>query len=83
MDWLDDIKWDKDGLVPAIATSAAARAFGAATDATLLVTRQRMTRIDQVERAVADLRHTSRLGIILNDSHVHMPKMLQRRLLDA
>lgn len=68
--------------LPAISTSATALSFAAATDASLLVVRQRVTAVDQVERAVADLRHTRLLGVVLNGNRIYMPKFLQRRLLD-
>ncbi len=67
--------------LPAIATSSTALSFAAAADASLLVVRQRVARVDQVESAANDLRHTRLLGVILNDDHVSMPRFLQRRLL--
>lgn len=69
--------------LPAISTSATALSFAAATDASILVARQRVTRVDQVESAVEDLRHTRLLGVVLNGNRVSMPKFVQRRLLDA
>ena len=69
--------------LPAIAETAASLTLGAAAESTLLVVRQRTTQIDQVERAVDDLRHTNLLGIVMNDNHVSLPMMFQRRLLDA
>lgn len=69
--------------LPALSESAAALTLGAAAEASLLVVRQHTTQIDQVERAVADLRHTSLLGVVMNDNHVSLPNVLQRRLLDA
>jgi Mrp family chromosome partitioning ATPase len=69
--------------LPATTTSTSALTFAAAADASLLVARQRMTRIDQVESAVADMRHTRLLGVVLNDNLLYMPRALQRRLLDA
>lgn len=69
--------------LPALSTSAAALTFAAAADATLLVARQRMTRVDQVERAVADLRHTRLLGVVLNDHELAIPVALQQRLLEV
>lgn len=69
--------------LPALSESASALTLGAAADASLLVVRQQTTQIDQVERAVDDLRHTSLLGVVMNDNHVALPKALQRRLLDA
>lgn len=68
--------------LPAIATSTTAMTFAAAADASLLVARQRMTRVDQVADAVADLRHTRLLGVVVNDYFVHMPRTLERRLLE-
>lgn len=67
--------------LPAIATSSTALSFAAAADASLLVVRQRVARVDQVQSAVNDLRHTRLLGVVLNDDHISMPKFLQRRLL--
>lgn len=69
--------------LPAITTSATALSFAATAESSLLVVRQRVTRIDQVESATSDLRHTRLLGVVLNDNRVSMPRFLQRRLLDA
>ena len=69
--------------LPAIETTAGSLTLCAATDGVIVVVRQRTTTIDQVERSVEDLRHTTVLGIVLNDNHVALPAMLQRRLLDA
>ena len=67
--------------LPAISTSANSLSIAAAADASLLVVRQRVTRLDQVESAVHDLRHTRLLGVVLNCSRISMPKFLQRHLL--
>jgi Mrp family chromosome partitioning ATPase len=67
--------------LPAISTSATALSFAAAADSSLLVVRQRVTRVDQVDSAANDLRHTRLLGVVINDNRVSMPKFLQRRLL--
>lgn len=83
---IEQLRPDFDQIVfdlPAIATSATAMTFGAAVDGSILVARHSATRIDQIEDAVADLRHTPLLGIVLNDSRVAMPAMLQRRLIEA
>lgn len=69
--------------LPAVGTSTSTLAFAAGAEATLLVARQRMVRVDQVERALDDLSHTRLLGLVMNDYQLHMPKALQRRLLDA
>ena len=69
--------------LPAISVSATALSFASAAEATLLVARQRTSRIDHVERAVYDLRHTHLLGVIVNENKLSMPSFLQRRLLDA
>ena len=69
--------------LPAIETTAGSLTLCAATDGVIVVVRQRTTTIDQVERSVDDLRHTTVLGVVLNDNHVALPAMLQRRLLDA
>ena len=66
---------------PALTTSSVALTLTAAADAALLVARQRVTRVDQVESAVNDLRHTRLLGVVLNNSRVAMPRFLQRQLL--
>ncbi|MEM9561973.1 MAG: hypothetical protein AAGA93_05115 [Actinomycetota bacterium] len=67
--------------LPAISTSAISLNFAAEADATLLVVRHRVTRVDQVESAIGDLRHTRLVGVVLNDTKLSMPKFLQRRLL--
>ncbi len=66
---------------PALTTSSVALTLTAAADAALLVARQRVTRVEQVETAVSDLRHTRLLGVVLNNSRVAMPRFLQRQLL--
>jgi Mrp family chromosome partitioning ATPase len=66
--------------LPAILTSATALSFAAATEASILVVRQRVTRVDQVESAIRDLRHTNLLGVVFNANKVAMPGFLQRRL---
>lgn len=67
--------------LPAISTSSTSLSFAAAADSSLLVVRQRVARLDQVQSATNDLRHTRLLGVIMNDNRVAMPKFLQRRLI--
>ena len=67
--------------LPAITTSSVALSLTAVADSSLLVVRQRVTRIDQVESAINDLRHTRLLGVVVNNSRLRMPRFLQRYLL--
>lgn len=69
--------------LPSISTSASALSFAAAAEATLLVAKQRSTRIDNVEMAVDELRHTNLVGVVLNESKVSLPRFLERRLVSA
>lgn len=83
-DLLDDLRGDFDNIVvdlPALASSSVTLAAVAAVDATLLVARQKKTRVDQVEAAVEELRHANLLGIVLNDNSLSMPDFLKHRLL--
>jgi Mrp family chromosome partitioning ATPase len=67
--------------LPAIKTSAVSLSFAAAAEASLLVVRQKVTRIDQVESATRDLRHTRLLGVMINGSRLSTPNFVQRRLI--
>lgn len=83
---LDDLRGEFDNIVvdlPALASSSVTLAAGAAVDATLLVARQKKTRMDQVEAAVEELRHANLIGIVLNDNSLSMPGFLKHRLLPA
>ena len=81
---LDDLRGEFDNIVvdlPALTSSSVTLAAGAAVDATLLVARQKKTRLDQVDAAVEELRHANLLGIVLNDYSLSMPGFLKHRLL--
>lgn len=69
--------------LPSISTSASALSFAAAAEATLLVAKQRSTRIDNVQMAADELRHTRLVGVVLNESKVSLPRFLERRLVSA
>ncbi len=69
--------------LPAINASAVALSFASAAEGVLLVARQRSTRIDHIESAVEDLRHTNLLGVVVNAHRISMPKFLQSRLIEA
>ncbi|MGB5757780.1 MAG: CpsD/CapB family tyrosine-protein kinase [Acidimicrobiales bacterium] len=69
--------------LPALTVSSTALGFAAAAEASLLVARQKSARMDEVERSMADLRETNLLGVVLNDNHVAMPRLLQHALLHS
>lgn len=67
--------------LPALSVSPVALILSGAADASLIVARHRATRLDQVESAVAELRHTRLLGVVLNDFRPATPGLLRRRLI--
>lgn len=69
--------------LPAISTSATALTFAAAASSSILVVRQRVTRTAQVEAAMADLRHTRLLGVVMNGNKISTPSIIRRRLVDV
>lgn len=69
--------------LPPVSRSMEAMVMAGAADGALVVARQRMTRVDQVERTVADLGGSRLLGVVLNDHRTAMPSFLARRLADV
>ncbi len=69
--------------LPALDVSSTTMRFAGFAEAAILVVRQGSTRSLQVERALADIQHKRMLGVVLNDNQLRMPRLLQRRLLDA
>ena len=69
--------------LPALSTAPTALRFAQAADGSLLVVRQRLARIDNIEQSLTDLRPTNFLGVVLNSNKLSMPKLVQRRLLQV
>lgn len=69
--------------LPPVSRSMEAMVMAGAAAAAVVVARQRMTRVDQIERTVADLAGTRLLGVVLNDHRTAMPAFLSRRLADV
>ena len=66
--------------LPALSVATTALSFAAEAEATILVARQRVARLDEVERAIADLGHTRLLGIVLNAQRLSTPRLLRSSL---